>query len=281
MDSPSGDISQLLHQIVLFLLPPLGCTSALERTQIWFLWSCWWGDPSRPAPSLCRGRAIKCEFCCSGMCSSPRAVLPAGSVAAGCLQGIRMWIHGFLRAVPSAGPRLALQLPERRFSWRSPAPRDTESSRGWEWEGASALEGWLRKVEGETHLLQGPLWELLPLPDQIWQHRGRMGRKADEAQELFQELWERCPSGICHTVTGCCRTRAFTFCFLTPTGKSWSRFGPGRWRERRILCLGEQPSLSPLRHNPVPAMALENSSKCSQDSQDCPKSTLSHFISQN
>lgn len=181
------------------------------------------------------------------MCGSPRAVLPAGSVAAGCLQGSRMWIHGFLRAVPSAAPPLALQLPERRFSWRSPAPRDTESSRGWEWEGASALEGWLRKVEGETHLLQGPLWELLPLPDQIWQPRGRMGRKADEAQELFQELWERCPSGICHTVTGCCRTRAFTFCFLTPTGKSWSRFGPGRWRERRILCLGEQPSLSPLR----------------------------------
>lgn len=144
------------------------------------------------------------------------------------------------------------------------------------------MEGWLRKVEGETHLLQGPLWELLPLPDQIWQPRGWMGRKADEAQELFQELWERCPLGISHGDR--MLQNQGLYILLPDTDREkleqvWPREVEGE--EDFVFGGAAIPQPPQDRHNPVPAVALENSHKCPQDSQDCPKSTLSHFISQN
>lgn len=61
-------------------------------------------------------------------------------------------------------------------------------------------------------------------------------------------------------------------CFLRPIQESWSRSGPGRWRERRISVLWNSHPSAPLgqaqppwdRHSPVSKVALENSRRCSQ-----------------
>lgn len=203
-------------------------------------------------------------------------------MAAGCLQGIRMWIHGFLRAVPSAGPPLALQLPEEIFLALSSTQRHRKLP-GLGMGRSICFGRMVQEGGGRDPPAAGSPVGASPSPQSDLAAPGSDGEEGRRGTGVIPGTLGTLPFGNLSHGDRMLQNQGL-YILLPDTDREklehvWPREVEGE--EDFVFGGAAIPQPPQDRHNPVPAVALENSSKCSQDSQDCPKSTLSHFISQN